>query len=149
MPVTNYMILQKLAEVNKKTRSLPTSSSSQKVNFLDEEGTVSLFVEKIVKVNGDTVISEKNKKARLYNPMPCLFWKCTVTPDTNGVATLSKPLEALFIDDGSNVYCLGVMGSSDEFEVRFHVGDNEIRLNKNFLNIKAKTITQNGLEVKQ
>lgn len=146
MPVTNYMLLQKIAEVNKKSRSLP--KQQQSVSVLDEEGTVSLFTQKIVKVMGDIVITDKNQKARLFNPMPCLHWKCTATPDSNGVATLSKALDGLFIDDGANIYCLGVTGSSDEFEVRFHVGDNEVRINNKYLNLKAKTITQNGMEVK-
>lgn len=147
MPVTNHMILQKIAEVNKKSRSIPTGTG-QKVNVLDEEGTIAVFTQKIVKVEGENVITDKNQKARLFSPVPCLHWKCTVSPDSNGVATLTKSLDGLFLNDGTNIYCIGVSGSSEEFEVRFHVGENEVRLNNNFLNLKAKTITKNGLEVK-
>ena len=114
--VTNYALLQKISEVNKKSRSIP-HAKQQKVSILDEEGTTALFTQKIVKVQGDTVITDKNQKAKLFNPMPCLHWKCTVPPDKTGVATLSKALEGLFIDDGTNIFCLGVTGASDEFEV--------------------------------
>jgi len=144
--VTNYALMQKISEINKKSRTIPTGRQ-QKVNILDEEGTTALFTQKIVKVQGDTVITDKNQKAKLFNPMPCLFWKCTVAPDKTGVSTLSKAVEGLFIDDGTNIYCLGVAGASDEFEVRFHVGDSEVRVNSKYINLKSEHIVENGSEV--
>ena len=148
MVITNYMLMQKIAEVNKKSRSLP-SVKTQRASILEEEGTVALFEDKIVKVQGEYVYTSKNEKAKLFNPIPCLYWKCTTTPDSNGVSTLKKQLDALFINDGTNIYCIGVMGASDEFEVRFHVGNSEVRMNNTWLNLKADHIVQNGLEVKK
>lgn len=148
MPVTNYMLLQKFAELQKHTRSVPRGKSG-KSDVLEEEGTVAIVTAKITKVQGDTVITENGDKARLFNPFPCVYWKCTATPDSNGVATLKNKLDGLFLNDGSNLYCLGVSGASDEFEVRFQVGTNEIRMNNNFVNVKTPHYVVNGMEVKQ
>ena len=147
MTVTNHMLRQKIAEINRKTRYIPVSSGSAATpTALAEEGTVLLSEKKIVAVQGDYMITEDGVKSKLYNPMPCLHWKCLVSPDSNGKMTLKKALTGLFVTDGADSYCLGVSGSSDEFEVRFQVGTNEVRLNNTFLNLNASHIVKNGLE---
>ena len=147
MTVTNHMLRQKIAEINRKTRYISTGSGGASTSSaLREEGTVLLSEKKIVAVQGDYMISEDGVKSKLYNPMPCLHWKCLVSPDSNGKMVLSKQLTGLFVTDGADSYCLGVSGSSDEFEVRFQVGTNEVRLNNTFLNLNASHIVKNGLE---
>jgi hypothetical protein len=41
---------------------------------------------------------------------------------------------------------LGVSGSCPEFEVRLQVGDSEVRLNEQFLNIVSGHVIRNGIE---
>lgn len=145
MVITNYMIQKKLAYINQQSRQL-NSTVQSRVNPITEEGTVELREETITQVKGDVMITREGSRGRLFSPMPCLHWKCTATPDGNGVMTLKSPVKGLFLDDGVDTYCLGVDGASDEFEVRLHVGDGEVRLNNSFLNIKSSHIVRNGLE---
>lgn len=147
MTVTNEMLRRQFAKTVEVSRQyMITQNKENSTPLLDTKISTSLSVANIVKVKGSTVYTNDGLTAELFNPMPCLFWKCTGTPDKNGVITLQKPLRGLFIHDGDDVYCLGVTGASDEFEVRFHVGENEVRLNDLFLNMKAKSIVINGLE---
>lgn len=144
MIVTNHMLKKKFAEVNREVRVITTNANPQQV--LEETGTVLIYTQKITKVQGDYVITEKNIKAKLYNPIPCIHWKCLVTPDKNGIMTLKKSIEGLFIDDGTHQYCLGLTGVTDEFEIRLQVGTNEIRLNDLFLNVNVPHLILNGTE---
>lgn len=146
MVITDYDLKKKLAEIQKQSRYTNIVSNKQGGGLLEEPGTVALTVENIIKVNGDYVITDKGNKAQLFNPAPCIFWKCISKPDNNGDITLKKALKGLFINDGSSIYCLGVAGASDEFEPRLHVGNNEIRLNNSFLNISAPHLIINGVE---
>ena len=148
MTVTNHMLRQKIAEINQKVRYSNTASNGTHYSALDEEGTVLIVEKRITRVQGDTMICEDGTKAKLYSPMPCLHWKCLTPPDNKGISTLRKPLNGLFLDDGTNTYCLGVDGLSDEFEVRLQVGTNEVRLNNLFLNLNAPSIVKNGVETK-
>lgn len=146
MVITNEMVRKKIAQVNSEVR-YQRGISTPITSALEEPGTVQLTTQKIVKIKGEIMITEKGSQARLFMPMPCCYWKCTAKPDSNGVMTLSKPLEGLFINDGSNIYCLGVSGATDEFEVRFHVGSNEFRMNKTFTNLNTTHFVRNGIEI--
>ena len=148
MVVTKQMLVKKIAEVNRHAQYQRIGTGTSSYNALDDEGTVLLFVKRIVSVEGEYVVTDDNVKARLFCPMPCLHWKCITQPDSKGVSKLRKPVEGLFIDDGVTSYCLGVSGASDEFEVRFQVGTSEVRLNSEFLNLVAPHLVINGLEEK-
>lgn len=148
MPVTTYQLKKKMAEVNRELMNIPVTSKTGTTSSGDTMGTgTTLNIQKIIKVDGSKMITENGTKAELFSPMPCLFWKCTTTPDSKGVATLRTPIQGLFITDGNTTYCLGITGASDEFEVRFHVGGSEVRLNNEWLNLVSKHIVQNGVEI--
>ena len=149
MVITNNDLRQKLAEVQQLSRYTNKTTQTTKEAALKEEGTVFLTVEKVIKIKGNRIITDRNTTATLYNSTPGLYWKATGTPDKNGYITLKKPFNALIIADGTNNYVLGVDGATNEIEIRFHVGDNEIRLNNDFININGKHIIVNGLEVQQ
>ena len=144
-PITNAMLIKKFSEVNRKVRLRDKITASNNVTTANPDTIDSIVcvVEKVVRVEGDTLITDTGRRGKLFNPMPCLHWKCLTT------GNLRKPFNALFLYDGVNNYCVGVDGASDEFEVRFQVGTNEVRLNNLFLNMVAPTIARNGVEVKE
>lgn len=146
--ITNHMLRKKIGYVNKQARN-STSSTVNSTSGGDEKIGTSLETHRIVRIRGDTMITEEGIESVLYSPMPCLFWKCLAPTDNKGVCILSKPLDGLFVNDGDHVYCLGVSGASDEFEVRMQVGTNEVRLNNSFLNLNAGHLVVNGLEKKE
>ncbi len=148
--VTTDRLRKKFAEVTQELIEFPTTNNgattSSTTNTTSNTGT-ELTIEQITKVQGDYLITSKGTKAKLFSPMPCLYWKCTGATGKDGIISLKKPLDGLFIHNGTDSYCLGVTGSSDEFEVRFHVGSNEVRVNNMWLNIAANHIIKNGLEI--
>ena len=147
MTVTNEMLRKQFAKTVEASRQyILTTSKNTGTPILDNKISTSISIANIVKIKENMVYTDTGLVAELFNPMPCLFWKCTGTPDKNGLITLQKPIRGLFIEDDGDAYCLGVTGASDEFEVRFHVGENEVRLNDLFLNMKARSIVINGLE---
>lgn len=148
MVVTKHMLKKKIAQVNQETRYMNARKTTTAQQTLEEPGTVLLYIKKITKIQGDCVITENNKKAKLFNPLPCVYWKCTRKTDANGVSTLRKSLDGLFIDDGNNIYCIGVTGASDEFEIRCQIGTDEIRMNNLFINMQTEHFVRNGMEVK-
>lgn len=148
MIITAHELKKQLHEVQQQSRYIVGTNTSPQA-ATDEAGGVLLSVENIIKVNGSNVITDKGTKAPLFMAAPGLYWKCLGTPATNGDITLKKKLEGLFIDDGSKKYCIGVNGATDEFEVRFHIGKNEIRVNNSFINIMANHLITNGTEVEK
>jgi len=150
MTITNEMLRKQFAKTVEVSRQYTiTQNRNTSTQVLDDRITTTVDVANIVKIQGNTVITEQGTKAELFNPMPCLFWKCMGTPDKNGVITLKNKLRGLFIKDNENTYCLGIDGASDEFEVRFQVGTNEIRINNSFININTQHLVINGVEEKQ
>lgn len=145
MVVTNHSILKKLGEVNTHIQNniKVTNSGGYSAN---EEDKVTFFEQEITKVINNTVITSDNVKAKLYNPLPCFFWKCIGVANNDGVIILEKPIRGLFLSDGEDTVCLGVDGDTNEFELRIVVGENEIRVNETFLNIVTKHLIINGLE---
>lgn len=146
MVVTNHMLRKKMAQVNQAVRTYNPIMNNTQSSIPDEETGIQISTEKITAIQSDTVITDKGSKAKLFNPIPCLHWKCMNTPDASGVMQLRNSLEGLFIDDGVNKYCIGVSGTSEEFEIRLQVGTNEVRLNNLFLNISTSHFVLNGLE---
>lgn len=148
--VTNHMLRKQFAETIEASRQYLIKNSGTSgtgtASLVDDKISTTVTVMNIVKVQGNYVITDNGDKAELFNPMPCLFWKCVGSADKNGVITLRNRLKGLFISDDTSIYCLGVSGQSDEFEVRMQVGDNEVRLNNLFLNLSAPHIVKNGLE---
>ena len=148
MNITDEMLRKQFAKTVEVSRQYNLVQNKNTGNTsLDDKISTTLSIQNIIKIQGTLVITEQGIKAELFNPMPCLFWKCTGTPDKNGVITLRNPLRGLFITDNENTYCLGITGSSNEFEVRFQVGSNEVRLNDLFLNIITPHFVVNGLEM--
>lgn len=143
------MLMKKIAQVNRhaQTRKVATTSSTSQYVAPDEQGAVTLSVQKIVAVETDMLIREDGKKAQLFS-MPGYYWKCTADIDAKGVSQLTEPITGLFIEDSNHCYCLGVTGATSEFEVRMHIGSNEVRLNNLFLNLNATHIAKNGVEEK-
>jgi hypothetical protein len=64
---------------------------------------------------------------------------------------LDDPLIALILSDGNgNHYCIGFKAqTSNEFDIRATSGTQNITINNKLVNIKAKTLIQNGKEVKK
>ena len=110
MLVTTHMLRQMLAEVNEDvSHSLPVQG---RTGITTSNGNdVFLSTETITKVDGDTMITREGTKAKLYSPMPCLYWKCVSTPDKDGVITLRQPITGVFLNDGENAICLGVLNA--------------------------------------
>ena len=151
--VTNRMLIEKIAEVNQEARLLQKNGSYKGGstvinNTSSSSGGSNISIFNIVKIKDNTMITDNGIKAELFSPMPCLHWKCLTDADSTGVITLKTKLKGLFINDGSNYYCIGISGSSDEFEVRLQVGTSEVRLNKDFLNLVSPLISKNGVELK-
>lgn len=147
--ITNHMLRKKIGYVNRQNSPSSISSNTTGVTGGDEAGGITLETHTITGVRGDVLITQEGVESRMYSPMPCLFWKCLTPPDEKGVSTLKNKLEGLFLNDGASLYCLGVSGASDEFEVRMQVGTNEVRLNNSFLNLNAGHLVVNGLEKKE
>lgn len=146
MVVTNHMLRKKMAQVNQAVKAYSDTRSKVQGTMQEEEGEILISTEKITAIQSDMVITENGAKCKLFNPLPCLHWKCMNTPDSSGVMQLRNPLEGLFVDDGVNKFCLGVSGTSEEFEIRLQVGTNEVRLNNLFLNISTPHFVLNGME---
>lgn len=120
----------------------PNITSNNNVN-------ISLGIKRIKKIKSSVMICEDGTEAPLFSPMPGLYWKCIARCDDNGVATLAKKVEGLILSLDGNSYCLGISGATDEFEVRMQVGQNEVRLNDDFLNLAAQHVVINGLEYEE
>ena len=143
--VTDYMLRNAFNMIaTNANRTMITSG----VNVSDENVIRSIQEKVVTKVVGSTLICKDGTEAELVSPMPCMYWKCLTTADKNGVATLSNPIGALIVTSDEINYCLGLIGTSDEFEIRLQVGDNEIRMNKTFINITGNHLVINGLEYK-
>ena len=115
----------------------------------DSEKQVTLAMEEKAVIRADTkyLYSGDGTKIRLVSPFPSMYWKCTAQPDKNGLMTLQLPVSVLVLRLGDTCVCLGFTGATDEFELWCRVGDNEIRINTNFLQLKAEHLVQNGKEV--
>ena len=149
--VTNHMLRKKLSEVQMEsslgvTGISTTGNTTNTTEQGDELVPVSLTEKEIDRVQGEEFIAKDNTRAKLYFPIPCLQWRCLGAISNNGLITLEKPIKGLFISDGGQSYLLGVTGETDEFEILLKVGENEIRLNNLFLNMKADLFVANGLE---
>ncbi len=119
------------AGVNNNTNTHPDA-----VNNMLNEGA-SVEIKKFNKIQNDYIIFNDNTKARIIQFIPGLKWKTTSKPDDKGVINLFKPLEATVLKVGGKRFVLGVKGESREFEYYLRSGDNEIRLNKNYISIDA------------
>lgn len=124
------------------------SATSQGTSISDENTIRSIQEKLVTKVVGSTLICNDGTEAELVSPVPCMYWKCLAAADDTGVATLSNPIGALIVTSDEINYCLGLIGTSDEFEVRISIGSNEIRCNKDYININANHLVFNGLEYK-
>lgn len=141
--ITKEVLKKKLAGVQLGTgynRSATSGNNgSEEVSFI--------FEKQIVKIKNDTVITNDGITARLFSPLPCLHWKCLVSPNSAGECVLENALTGLFVVDSDNTYyCIGVNGNSSEFELRIQFGSSEVRMNKDFLNVVTKHLVKNGLE---
>ena len=140
--VTDYMLREALNKVV--TRANLSSTGATPAT----ENNIRTMQEKLItKVCNNTMICDDGTEAELVSPIPCLYWKCTVKPDDKGIATLSTPIGALIVTSDEINYCIGIIGKSNEFEVRLQVGNNEVRINNSFVNITANHFVVNGLEV--
>ncbi len=145
--VTKYMLQKQLAHVSRETRNgISGISSNTSSSEADEIAPWFVLEKKINKVQGDEFIATDGTRGKLYYPFPCLKWRCLGVTGSNGIITLEQELTGLFVSDGKKSYCLGVWGDTKEFEVLLQVGNNEIRLNNLFLNVKADMYVANGLE---
>jgi len=128
--------------------STNTGTNYNTGNNNSQENKVSLVTKNITQVLGDTLIADDGSKARLLSPIPGMSYTCLGVANNQGVISLEKPLQAVFLSDGVDTVCLGVTGLTDEFELVYTAGENEIRINKEFVNIKTKHLIKNGVEVK-
>ena len=152
--ITPFMLRKQLHMVQKESQSIRgiSSNTSNTVNTgtitNNNEKQISLVTKTVTQVKGDTLIANDGVTARLLSPLPGLKYNCLGVANTQGIITLEKPFEAVFISDGVDTVCLGVSGETNEFELVYSAGENEIRINKEFINIKTKHLIKNGVEVK-
>ena len=147
------MLQEKLAEVNRESRNYPTTISrttrsvnNNPVGNQTIQTEITLVEKTITQVQNDTMIAVDGTKAKLFNPIPGLKWKCTGVASSDGTFTLEQPLTGLFLTVGNNSYCLGVNGDTKEFEVSIDVDEQEITLNQNYINISYDRLVEQGVE---
>lgn len=153
--VTRTMLQEKLAEVNRESRTYPTtinrttrSTNNNSVGNQTVQTEITLVEKTIEKVQGDTMIAVDGTKAKLFNPIPGMKWKCTGVASSDGTFTLEQQLTGLFLTVGNTSYCLGVNGDTKEFEVQINVDEQEITLNQNFINLSYERLVEQGVERK-
>ena len=149
--ITNHMLRKQLHLVQQESqiiRGISTSTTNNTVNTAQDKHGVDLVQKKVTQVQGDTLIAEDGSKAHLLSPIPGMAWVCLGVANNNGLTILEKPFQAYFLTDGVDTVCLGVTGLTDEFELSFKAGDNEVRVNKEFVSIKTKHLIKNGVEQK-
>ena len=149
------MLQEKLAEVNRESRTYPTtinrttrSTNNNSVGNQTVQTEITLVEKTIEKVQGDTMIAVDGTKAKLFNPIPGMKWKCTGVASSDGTFTLEQQLTGLFLTVGNTSYCLGVNGDTKEFEVQINVDEQEITLNQNFINLSYERLVEQGVERK-
>ena len=153
--MTRTMLQEKLAEVNRESRTYPTtinrttrSTNNNSVGNQTVQTEITLVEKTIEKVQGDTMITVDGTKAKLFNPIPGMKWKCTGVASSDGTFTLEQQLTGLFLTVGNTSYCLGVNGDTKEFEVQINVDEQEITLNQNFINLSYERLVEQGVERK-
>ena len=153
--MTRTMLQEKLAEVNRESRTYPTtinrttrSTNNNSVGNQTVQTEITLVEKTIEKVQGDTMIAVDGTKAKLFNPIPGMKWKCTGVASSDGTFTLEQQLTGLFLTVGNTSYCLGVNGDTKEFEVQINVDEQEITLNQNFINLSYERLVEQGVERK-
>ena len=153
--MTRTMLQEKLAEVNRESRTYPTtinrttrSTNNNSVGNQTVQTEITLVEKTIEKVQGDTMIAVDGTKAKLFNPIPGMKWKCTGVASSDGTFTLEQQLTGLFLTIGNTSYCLGVNGDTKEFEVQINVDEQEITLNQNFINLSYERLVEQGVERK-
>ena len=153
--VTRTMLQEKLAEVNRESRTYPTtinrttrSTNNNSVGNQTVQTEITLVEKTIEKVQGDTMIAVDGTKAKLFNPIPGMKWKCTGVASSDGTFVLEQQLTGLFLTVGNTSYCLGVNGDTKEFEVQINVDEQEITLNQNFINLSYERLVEQGVERK-
>ena len=146
--VTNHMLRKKLGEVQQQSQIGVRGISSPSTTTQETEETVNLTVteKQITTVQGEYMVCKDGTKAKLYSPLPGISWRGTSPVGGQGIIALEKPLTGLILSDGSSSYCLGVLGDTNEFELLFKVGANEIRINDLFINLNTQLLVKNGLE---
>ena len=149
--ITTHMLRKQLHLVQQESqiiRGVSTSTTNNVVNNAQDKHGVDLVQKKVTQVQGDTLIAEDGSKAHLLSPLPGMSWLCLGVANSDGLVMLEKPFNAYFLTDGVDTVCLGMSGLTDEFELSFKAGDSEVRVNKEFVNIKTKHLIKNGVEQK-
>lgn len=133
--ITDHMVRQALTTV---VHNATVNRNGD--NGITDNLVHSLQEKVVIRVEGNTLVCEDGTRCELVSPQPCTYWKCLTT------GNLQKKVSALVLTSNDINYCLGLLGNcGDEFEVRFQVGLNEVRVNKDFININSKNIVINGL----
>lgn len=151
--ITPYMLrkqINMMQEQSQSVRGISTNTGTKynTGNNTSQENKISMVTKNITQMLGDTLIADDGSKARLLSPIPGMSFTCLGVANNQGIITLEKPFQAVFITDNVDTVCLGVSGLTDEFELVYSAGENEIRINKEFVNIKSKHLIKNGVEVK-
>lgn len=147
--LTDHMLREALEGVSKTIASgsvvyggsvTPSEAENQVVLSIDEKT--------IIKADTEYLYDGAGAKVRLISMLPSFHWKCTAQPDSKGMMTLQMPVKILALTLDKTSICLGFLESTDEFELWCRVGENEIRINTNFLQLKSEHLVRNGVEVK-
>lgn len=149
--VTPYMLRQKLYEVNQMSsnqNNVTAPTTANAVNTEEESSEVKLYKLRITKVQGNTMIANDNTKWLMYNSIPGVEWTCTGLTTGNGVCTLEHPFDAIGISDGTINYILGLLGATDEFEVRIISSNTKVQVQKEFVSVQTPHLLKNGIEEK-
>ena len=146
--LTDHMLREALEGVSKTLNngSVVYGASASSGNT-ENQVVLSIDEKTVIKADTKYLYSGDGSKIRLVSPIPSVYWKCTAQPDKNGVMTLQLPVSVLALTLGETSVCLGFTGATDEFELWCRVGENEIRINTNFLQLKSEHLVRNGVEV--
>lgn len=125
-----------------------TNQETEEITDKQKQGiNTPVTVKKFQKIHHNTLILDDGSHATILQPIPCLKWKALAQPDSKGTMTLKRKLEATILTVGNEQICLGIRGQTDELEMILDMGDSEIRVNDNYVNIKTKHLIVNGKEV--
>ena len=141
-------LIHQVQQESQTVRGISTATNPTATSTGKDSHSMDMVTKRVTQVQGDTLIAEDGSKAKLLSPVPGMTWVCLGVASNTGVISLEKPLSAYFLSDGTDTVCLGFMGETDEFQLSFKAGENEVRINREFVSITTKHMIINGVEEK-
>lgn len=145
--VTHEMLRQKILATNQAVKQSAITNVATGVATTESEMTIE--EKKITAVKTDNMICSDGTIAKILQPYPNMTFSAIGTPSNDGAVQLRTPFNAMVVKSGDTSYVMGLNHAvTDEFELKFKMDKNEIRINKDFISINANTLIVNGVEKK-